>query len=87
MERNYPRELRDAGVGGQVMLRFRLLEDGSVDRTSIQILNSTNAAFDAVARRAVQRLRYDVPTPYGNARREVTETVLFTPPGASRPRD
>jgi TonB family protein len=88
VERNYPRELRDAGVGGQVMLRFRLLEDGSVDRTSIQILNSTNAAFDGVARRAVQRLRYDVPTPYGNAQREVTETVLFTPPGArSSPRD
>lgn len=89
VERNYPRELRDAGVGGWVMLSYRLLDDGSVDGPSIRILHSTNAAFDAVARRAVRRLRYDVRAPSGNAEDPwVTETVWFTPPGpSSRPRD
>jgi TonB family protein len=60
-ERNYPRELRDVGIRGEVTLRFRLTREGRVDRSTVFVILSTHQAFNDVAVRAVQRLRYPVP--------------------------
>lgn len=58
LERNYPPLLRDAGVSGDVVLRFRLLEDGRVDAASIQTISATDSQFVAAAERSVGRLRF-----------------------------
>lgn len=58
MERNYPPLLRDAGVGGTVQVRFRVLEDGAVDATSITVVSSSHEQFNEATDRSVRRLRF-----------------------------
>lgn len=88
VESNYPRALRDAGVGGTVALRYQVSRNGRVDRNTIRILRSTHEGFNDVAIRAVQRLRYDASDDDPPDGRWVTEIVRFSPPGArSTPRD
>ena len=58
VERNYPPLLRDAGVSGQVTLRFRVNADGTVDASSISVENSTHDAFGDAARRVIERARF-----------------------------
>lgn len=58
LSRNYPPLLQDAGVGGMVALRFRIRPDGTVDRESIQVLQSTHDEFSAAAFRVVQAMRF-----------------------------
>jgi hypothetical protein len=42
LARNYPPDLRDAGVHGEVSLRFRVLEDGRVDLTNVRVTRTTD---------------------------------------------
>lgn len=58
VERNYPPLLRDAGIAGNVTLRFRVNEDGRVDESSIEVLDSSHEGFADAARRAVSRMRF-----------------------------
>ena len=58
LERNYPPLLRDAGVTGTVQVRFRVLENGTVDVPSIQVTSSTHEGFNEPSIRSVQRLRF-----------------------------
>jgi TonB family protein len=58
LERNYPPLLRDAGVTGTVQVRFRVLENGTVDVPSIQVTSSTHDQFNDPTIRSVQRLRF-----------------------------
>ena len=48
--RDYPPLLRDAGTGGTVVLRFRVLEDGRMDAGSATVLRSTHEAFARAVR-------------------------------------
>lgn len=57
-QRNYPPLLRDAGITGAVHLRYRVLEDGRVDRNSFSITSSTHEAFNDPSIRSVDRARY-----------------------------
>ncbi|HEU0078856.1 MAG TPA: energy transducer TonB [Longimicrobiaceae bacterium] len=77
----YPAELKAAGVEGEVVLRFRVLEDGRADPASIQVVHSTNEGFDDVAVRAAGRLRYVPPrAPPEGEESWVTETIRFLLP-------
>lgn len=58
LSRNYPPLLRDAGVVGTVTVRMRVMENGSVDPSSVSIENSTHDAFGDAARRVVERMRF-----------------------------
>jgi TonB family protein len=58
LERNYPPLLRDAGVTGTVVVRFRVLENGTVDASSIEVTSSTHDQFNDPTIRSVQRLRF-----------------------------
>jgi TonB family protein len=58
LERNYPPLLRDAGVGGTVMLSFRVNEDGRVDPTTIEVVSSDNEQFSEAAKKVVERMRF-----------------------------
>lgn len=58
LQRNYPPLLRDAGVTGDVVLRFRVLEDGSVDSASVQALSSSAEQFESPSVRSVRSLAF-----------------------------
>ncbi len=58
LERAYPPLLRDAGVGGTVLLGFVVVEDGSVDPASVEVLESANQEFSTAAVRVVKRMRF-----------------------------
>jgi protein TonB len=58
LSRNYPPLLRDAGVTGTVTMKMRVMEDGTVDQSSISIENSSNDAFSDAAKRVVERMRF-----------------------------
>jgi TonB family protein len=49
----YPAMLRQAGIEGAVMLEFVIDEEGRVDTTSIEVMESTNRAFDGPSRDVV----------------------------------
>lgn len=65
LTRNYPPDLRDAGVRGQVTVRFRVLQDGSVDSASVQVTGTTNPAFNDAAVISVRTLRFRPARVYG----------------------
>jgi TonB family protein len=54
----YPAMQREAGVEGKVELEFVVWASGAVDSSSLKILSSSNAAFEAPARHAVLGARY-----------------------------
>jgi protein TonB len=58
LERNYPPLLRDARVTGTVQVRMRVMEDGTVDPSSIQVTSSSHEQFNDPTIRSVQRLRF-----------------------------
>jgi protein TonB len=58
LERNYPPLLRDARVTGTVQVRFRVMEDGTIDPGSITVSSSTHEQFNDPSIRSVQRLRF-----------------------------
>jgi TonB family protein len=58
LSRNYPPLLRDAGVTGQVLLRIRILSDGTVDPQSVSVEMSTHDAFTDAAKRVVLLMRF-----------------------------
>jgi TonB family protein len=59
LEIAYPPLLRDAGVGGTVLLGFIVVEDGSVDPTSVYVIESDNPEFSIAALMVAKRMRFD----------------------------
>lgn len=58
MEAEYPAELREAGISGTVVVRFRVLDDGAVDGASLRVSRSTDPRFAGAAARVVRGLRF-----------------------------
>ncbi|HEX6926634.1 MAG TPA: TonB family protein [Longimicrobiaceae bacterium] len=58
MERNYPRNLQDAGIGGTVTLQFVVEADGTVNPQTVEVLNATHPQFESVSRQVVERFRF-----------------------------
>ncbi|HEU4562174.1 MAG TPA: energy transducer TonB [Longimicrobium sp.] len=58
LQRNYPPLLRDAGIGGRVMLRYRITRDGGVDAGSVEVVESTHDAFTEAAARVVKQMQF-----------------------------
>lgn len=54
----YPAAQRDSGVDGQVLLKFRVLEDSSVDSASVRVLESAHPAFVEPALTIARRMRF-----------------------------
>ena len=77
----YPAQLRHTGERGEVFVRFRVKEDGLVDSASVQVLRSTNEAFNPGAMNAVRQLRFRPATAYGRPVKVWIEQPLrFVPP-------
>jgi TonB family protein len=56
--RNYPPLLRDAGVSGEVVLRFRILEDGRVDTMGVRVIRTSHEQFVGPAVRSLRVLAF-----------------------------
>ncbi|MFL5540574.1 MAG: energy transducer TonB [Longimicrobiaceae bacterium] len=56
--REYPRVLRAAGQTGTVTLRFRIMEDGRADRSSLSVEDITHPDFGDAAARVVYAMRF-----------------------------
>jgi len=56
--REYPKSLRELGRTGSVLLRFRVLENGSVDRATVHVENFTDPDFSEAAVRVVYAMRF-----------------------------
>lgn len=83
LDRNYPPSLRPSDLAGEVVLRFRVMEEGWVDATSIAVMSSNHAEFSRAAIRAVQELRFTPARANGRAVKLWTLLpVHFSPPPA-----
>ena len=58
MERLYPRDLQDAGIGGTVVMQFVIEPDGKVDMSSARVLDSDNEKLSEATLKAVERFRF-----------------------------
>lgn len=54
----YPPALRDSGVWGGVILRFRLMESGTVEPSSVGVELTTDPAFNEPAMAVVREMRF-----------------------------
>jgi TonB family protein len=70
----YPPDLRDSGVEGAVIVRFRISEDGTVDPGTITVPVMTDLAFEEPAITVVRRMRF---TPAKVGGRPVALTVTI----------
>lgn len=80
LERNYPRQYADAGVAGQVQVKFLIDEEGRVAPGSVTVVTASHEAFGEAASRAVERFRFR-PIVYRGApvRVWVTMPIGFQP--------
>lgn len=58
MQRLYPRMLQDAGIGGRVILEFVIEADGTVDKSSVKVVESSHDQFGDVSTQVVERFRF-----------------------------
>ncbi len=58
LERHYPPLLRDAGISGEVVLRFRILTDGTVDSATVRVMQSTHEGFAEPAATVARQARF-----------------------------
>lgn len=54
----YPPALADSGIGGEVVLRFRVMEDGRVDPATVAVDETTHPALAEPGREIVLRMRF-----------------------------
>ena len=77
MEREYPRTLKDAGIGGSVELWLYVTEGGSVGNFEVKT-SSGNPLLDEAAGKVVQAMKF---TPAKNREKVtavwVSQTVTF----------
>ena len=58
MQRLYPRMLQDAGIGGRVVLEFVIEADGTVEKNSVKVVESSHEQFGDVSTQVVERFRF-----------------------------
>lgn len=58
LQRLYPPLLRDAGITGQVQMKFVVNGQGRVEATSVSVVNATHDAFGEASAKVVERMRF-----------------------------
>lgn len=72
----YPPALRTAGIEGRVTMRYIVGADGKVEESTIQVLNSTNKAFEAPAIEAIRKSNFKPAKIKGTPVRQLVEQVV-----------
>lgn len=73
---NYPNALRQAGIGGRVLVRFIVDTAGRVDMASVQVIQSTHPLFTAAVRTVLPTYRFR-PSEAGGRRVASTAEMPF----------
>jgi protein TonB len=73
---NYPNALRQAGIGGHVLIRFTVDTAGRVDMASVQVIESTHPLFTAAVRMVLPTYRFK-PSESGGRRVASTAEMPF----------
>lgn len=81
LERNYPRQYADAGIAGQVTVKFMIDTDGTVPETSVSVVDASNEAFAEAALKSVSKFKFK-PIKYRGERVRVWAVlpITFQPP-------
>lgn len=74
MKQEYPQLLEDAGVAGEVVVRFTIREDGRTG--NVDVVSSTQEMFGASTRRIVSRLDFGPAAATGRVAPTRVEGVL-----------
>lgn len=72
----YPPVLRSAGVEGRVSLRFVVGTDGKVEANTIQVLSSTNKAFENGAIEIIKKSRFKPAKIRGQPVRQLVDQAV-----------
>lgn len=76
---DYPRELRQAGIEGQVLLQFVIERDGSVQAGNIEILSVSQPAFESPAKGMIAGCRFRAGVLGGESVRTLVQMpIIFT---------
>ncbi len=70
---NYPDVMRQVGIEGVVRLRFVVGSDGRVEGNSVQVVSSTNKAFEPPAIAAIKKWTFKPAKMRGQAVRQLVE--------------
>ena len=73
---NYPEALRQAGIGGHVLVRFTVDTAGRVDMASVQVIESTHPLFTTAVRTVLPTYRFK-PSEAGGRRVASTAEMPF----------
>jgi protein TonB len=73
---SYPNALRQAGIGGHVLIRFTVDSAGRVDMASVQVIESTHPLFTAAVRMVLPTYRFK-PSEAGGRRVASTAEMPF----------
>lgn len=58
LQRLYPPLLRDAGITGQVQMKFVVNAQGRVEATSVSVLNASHDQFGEASTKVVEKMRF-----------------------------
>jgi protein TonB len=58
LQRLYPPLLRDAGITGQVQMKFVVNAQGRVEATSVSVVNASHAQFGEASSKVVEKMRF-----------------------------
>ena len=64
---------RKSGVAGEVTLQFVVNADGKVEPASVRVISSTLYGFEAAAREAILRARFEPATIRGKEVRQLVQ--------------
>lgn len=81
----YPRELRDAGIEGRVLVQYVVGRDGQVDAGTMRVIASDHEQFTAAVREALPRLRFTPAEVDGRAVEQVVQQPFVFAMGDSPP--
>lgn len=69
----YPKELRDSGLEGSVLVQFVVGRDGNVDMSTLKVVKSDHELFTAAVRTALESMQFDPATKDGEPVRQMLQ--------------
>lgn len=75
-EPTYPAALRRSGIAGEVTLQFVVNVKGRAEAGSVRVVKSTQAGFEAAAREAILRARFEPARLRGKAVRQLVQQKI-----------
>jgi TonB family protein len=81
MNRFYPRALREAGIGGPVVVQFVIQPDGAVDPTTLKVISATDPQLGTASILVAERFRFRPGMMNGTPRRVLIQMpITWQPP-------